>query len=121
MTDEELSAAVAERVMGWTKIRFAPEIGPVGYPPDSPIEFMVEFTDDIAAAFEVVEELRKRGFEPTLRAWKEYAVQIELPENAGRCPKFEHLEDNICVEAETMPRAICLAALAILNATKEIK
>jgi len=64
MTDRELDAAVAEKVMGWTSIKPTPVIGQTcqlsGYPPgiEAPCRVWY-YSTDIAAAWEVVEKMRE--------------------------------------------------------------
>lgn len=108
MTDRELDALVAEKVMGWARLQPGnDEIGWKTGPGALDLSGLPEFSTDIAAAWEVVEEIRRRGLAPEIallaygKAWgvgfKSWRSNTTLtPAN------FVHA---------SAPHAICLAAL----------
>lgn len=115
MTDNELNALIAEKVMGWSDVS-SNEVAIFGRPPRGhwQHQFMTidipDYCNDIAAAWQVVEKhphyislIRSNdngrfGFKET-PTWK---CRFYAPE------KFE-------AEADTATRAICLAALEAIK------
>lgn len=116
----ELDALIAEKVMG-CKILYVGtvsgekpwgcgclnEIHSIG---DGDAE-LKEFSTDIAAAWEVVEKLREKynsvdicALSPTLKGCH---YKVKLWDNAW--------SDSITILSETVPRAICLAALKAIG------
>ncbi len=139
MTDRELDALVAEKVMGWKLVRhkggescqsgrcgshgsaedgwecFHRPSGETGWASDSP------FSADIAAAFLVVEAMRAKGFVCAYFAMignGEMAVQVGADPNVfGWSAQFTRgaMAAEYVVQADSLPRAICLAALRALG------
>lgn len=81
----ELDALVAEKIFGWSKSDL--EIN----------EDISHFSTDIAAAWEVVERLRSRGYRFEVRS---------QPQGF-----WVYFGEEMSAEAPTAPHAICLAAL----------
>lgn len=134
MTNREIDALVAEKVMGWKRMTYAEahpetpaykdrkeftghwhsnewdellhEFKNVAYAEDCDDHYCPEEawspSTDISAAWEVVEKMRNRDSVFTL--WDD--LDDEYYYCAFNTPKY-HFE----VGAETMPKAICLAAL----------
>jgi hypothetical protein len=123
----ELDALVAEKVMGWREVRLRPSnssrrSGPdyKGYKPDvvarrreTPCH-VPAYSTDIAAAWEVVEAMERRGCLVVTRTRGAISgkprVEITGTHPVGRNEWLVH-ED-----ADTVPLAICRAALAALEA-----
>lgn len=92
----ELDALIAERVMGGkTKCTEIP-----GY------EFIPNYSEDIAAAWEVVEKLKK----------PRPIFNLECDQRLGRWNANFY---GAAAEGDTAPHAICLAALAALPEEKK--
>ena len=69
------------------------------------------WSTDIAKAWQVVEEMERRGWEWLMsKEYSRYSASFQH-NDCDLSPKF--------VRAETAPRAICLAALAALEVTNE--
>lgn len=117
MTDRELDAAVAEKVMGWSP-------GGIHNPPTfwvlkDKIQRSWEDTSfgagfrpatEIYAAFEVVEAMRERGYSPRIQT-------AEGDESVWHVQLWSDPEDNPYGSGlhEKLPRAICIAALSALD------
>jgi hypothetical protein len=104
-TDEalELTREVAEKVMGGTKaeVKFIGGAGRVWAVFGSSRKVVPNYADNIAAAWLVVEEMKRRGKEAYLSV---------LPDG-GYAAEFDGVEWF----ADNMPEAICRAALEILE------
>lgn len=102
MTDRELDALIAERVMGatrdadgfyeWPNSQYASYEAP-------------DYTSNIRMAFEVVEAMRERGWYFSCIVAKDWISAAFVLEEEGHDPKASE------EFADTLPRAICLAAL----------
>jgi len=121
---------VAERVMGWRLRKRMPDVeayewvsrdgratGYFWYPPDSENYSPDEFcpSTDIAAAWQVLEALRRSG--GRYRIWSPCAGddewEVELfPGNS---------DEAIIVRAPTLPLAICRAALLVAIGNEDVK
>lgn len=116
MTDRELDALVAEKVIGlllwdpalsfvkpcWIKQKNdVPTLSEIGAGISLP-----HYSTDISAAWEVVENMKTRGFDYELSGCssEEGGIAIFQP-----CP--EDTKDRFRGDAPTISRAICLAAL----------
>jgi ABA sandwich protein len=107
----ELDALVAEKVFGWTRCTMA------GHGPECSYWFDSDgnghnqdlFSDDIAAAWMVVEQLQKQDYKTVIMA------------NLTRPPLYTvtmasmSQEDVVVITAYTAPLAICLAALKAVD------
>lgn len=111
-----LDARIAATVMGWQDVAVDERaLGKrsQGIPPGSHKQYVPYYSKDISAAWEVVEKMKERFGD----------VQV-LANNFTRHPgwwecSIEHaIRDEVlaCVEAETAPHAICLAALNAVEA-----
>jgi hypothetical protein len=118
----ELDALVAEKAMGWTLKRY--ENGAISI--TSPKEMYRPFISapeissrhlwrpsrDIAAAWQVVEKMQSMGYVVTIDQFNLtdgrtlYACYFAHPEE----------EDEHYAETSTVPAAICLAALTVMEA-----
>lgn len=115
MTDRERDELVAEKVMGWRRGR--PERGNMPWlPPGATrshggVMNIPAYTTDIAAAWQVVEEMARRGY-TLVCEWKgadrEYAHTAEA---YFRKSIYAHGH----AVADTAPLAICRAALAVIE------
>jgi hypothetical protein len=108
VTDRELDALVAEKVMGWTYYPLAgrwavpnsrPESNTVANP-DFP-----RYSADIAAAWEVVEKLGNEG------CYIGASIQLSPNGRAGCSFHSPDTGDHAMIWNDSAPRAICLAAL----------
>lgn len=133
----ELDAEIAEKVMGlpvqWREVRRVASAGGnyrelVGTP---------HYSTDIAAAWEVVNAMIVRGYSIIMHSKdalvsdefgifaKDWKAGFEdwraiLPENMNKDCEFPHLPSG-GAGGETLPLAICLAALASLKAVETTK
>lgn len=101
----ELDALIAEKVMGWRFVNIGgpafiwvppyahPQVNALGLAPP-------KFSEDIGAAWKVVEKIRKPGQSWNFQIFSDGTCEAEFYEP---------------VRAETMPHAICLAALKALE------
>lgn len=117
-----LDAEIAEKVMGWTDVSLtAPRrmpngvtwFVPCGYSPENRCHVeLPEYSSDIAAAWEVVEHLKSRGWAIRLSnkmvdwCWWAYVYDY----------RSEHAAAEATVQEDTAPMAICLAALKAIDA-----
>lgn len=101
MTDRELDALVAEKVMGWHK---GAELSSAWFDSRHNFVHWKEWcpTVDIKAAWEVVEKMREEGTDVDIY-WSGNEWIVTLGENPGGSPDG--------ATSDTAPRAICLAAL----------
>lgn len=112
MTDQELNEAVAVKVMGWRRVeRDSTVLGSVAYqkPGESFARWptsLPSFATDISAAMEVVEKMRMGELEWSLNSangrWSAELWRGQMVEIASGIH-------------ESLPRAICLAALAAVE------
>lgn len=121
----ELDELVAEKVMGWKKIDLTRVHFDTrglkwmwdkkeGYP-YSEVQKTPEYSRDIAAAWEVVEKLKSKGFLFAVNTANDWEVEFNL--NEGR---FLQNGDTIGMgRASTAPHAICLAALKAYEAANK--
>ena len=115
----ELNVAVAERVMGrcfhvwgtpndgllWTCTKCGITEGAAGGPLNP------RYSDEIAAAWQVVEKMREQGWWVEVRS--DYNATVPLTRTICAFGKGQVCE---FAEADTAPEAICLAALAVVGA-----
>jgi len=126
MTDlpagRDLDALVAEKMMGWItgehngrKVIGPPvgNMGPIGdpgvwaYADEVPVDWILPYSTSIAAAWQVVEEIKRRG----LHWWI-----ADCSGGYGAHVRFEHDRRTFAsAEAETLPLAICRAALKVVG------
>ena len=102
MTNRQIDALVAEKVMGWVESTHKDSMGYLA-PPDNPEGFYTDYdipnySTDISAAWEVMEKM-KEIYEPDIMYLKLY--------NKWRAD-FGY---DATILNETAPMAICLAAL----------
>jgi len=112
----ELDALIAEKVMGWSQSTH-PKTKPGWLAPPDNLEGLYDpswikpYSTDISVAWQVVERMEKRGrwiIEVRLNAFKASFLYSLGLTPAG--PTREFYGDS-GVGAESMPHAICLAAL----------
>jgi hypothetical protein len=128
----ELDALVAERVMGWTHVGPHPWGKPHGVPPEGRVyneRFgeasrpvgLVEvpaYSTDIAAAWQVVEKIRNTDEAPDQTYWN----FTDCSGCGWRAEVLQVLTENDMPHlvaygvGETLPEAICRAALAAVGA-----
>lgn len=114
----ELDAAVAERVMGWTRTHETHRLHGRTYlrgaaPATGRLQAVPAYSTDIAAAWLVVEKLREHGWFPSVQA------QEECGQLGGRwlCevdPRFSFIDGD----GSTAPLAVCRAALAAMETAR---
>jgi hypothetical protein len=112
----ELDAVVAEKVMGWKKVGYSAGGGGFATPDNKRWVFKIprygvtqdipEFSTRIAAAWTVVEKLQEMGFN--------FAIASIRPNPWVASISEENLKWGSS-EAETVPMAICLAALEAVD------
>ena len=112
MTPEELTRAVAERCMGWRAVSYdglGNHWGVCG--PGNELRGIPAYATDVAAAWEVVEWMRAKG----------YDVNIGCYSRGGRWV-VEALTDTRAFgeRGASMPEAVCLCALAVAEAHPEL-
>lgn len=107
----ELDALVAERVMGWTDIKFGEEktaglLEGFGQPPSNSgrIAFP-NYSTDISAAWEILEEFCLTHLTHGVNGWC-CIIGRQIDETTVHSTE---------AKAETAPHAICLAALKVLG------
>lgn len=113
MTDRELDALVAEKVMGW-KIEGRPirlsggHFDDVRIPADGTVKMLPSYSTDIAAAWQVVEKVRE------LNGWPFILESHGDPGAPGRWWAYFQKtigDRSVNGHGHEAPRAICLAAL----------
>lgn len=119
MSNRELDAEVATKVMGailpqaWAD----PSVGPSHGDPGGYQIGVKPYSSDIAAAMEVVEKMGKQGFQASMV----YGLKIETRVEDNDRAWWVQFADLSCVEFEaesdSLPEAICLAALKAIQAT----
>lgn len=109
MSDKELNAWIAEKLMSWTDVWLS-ATDARGKPPDRDGHFVVPaFSTDLAMAFEVVERMRERGAHIDIEAdEKGYVVWANYNIVTG--------QSATCLA--DLARAICLAAKQALEKSK---
>lgn len=119
MTDQtpslrEIDAAIAEKVMGWRLEDIKDSIGLPFFVWDTGLS-QDEWrpTTDIAQAFQVLEHLRAKGHSYFIRGFPS-RCNVKINEHS----QWIHEGDE---QVQTMPEAICRAALAALAAKEETK
>lgn len=127
LSDEELDAAVAEQVMGWTKVvvnEYARENDPALALMPRPCFWVTEFgvnhcrtkeyweakrwrpSSDMNAAMEVVEKMRDRG-------WFGEMCADSDPDDPWYASFHQRGHNNqVSIWGKSLPRAICEAALS---------
>jgi len=105
MEDRELDKQIGVKVMGWDWMTGADKVG---------ASILPRYSTDISAAMEVVEKIAAPG----LHFMSDYLIQ----RNGQRRWFAQFLKDGLTdglhnewIEAETFPKAICLAALAAIE------
>lgn len=96
MTDRELDAMVAEKVMGWTLHGVAPSGGRVLIAPSGAMG-IPNYSTDISAAWQVVEKMRSKRIH--------FEMGSTIPGD------WTAYFNNDRATDKSAPRAICLAAL----------
>lgn len=105
----ELDTLVAERVMGWTRIRQRDNGSwQMTAPTGQESAYVPTFSTDIAAAWQVVEHFVAKGWGMTILSPSHWA---EVGWTAWIDGEFTHEK----AEADTSPLAICRAALAAVK------
>ena len=121
---EALDKLVAERVMGWPYITFLAESPADGYirlnrayrGTDHPTDRCGKWepSTSIAAAWEVVEHLRKQTKDDGTRKW--LVSLIDKEEDVWECVIYEIGMYDVAWEEHTTPAmAVCIAALRLMN------
>lgn len=104
----ELDGLIAEKVMGWTYKTFpdgaCPTVKHWHGPKDECL--LPRYSIDIAAAWQVVEEMNNREIGMEL-----YRFNSEAMPKAHECRFYEDSSGYWSASADTAPLAICLAAL----------
>jgi hypothetical protein len=114
MIDAELNKLIAEKVMGWCKIHCLPGGNQLYgaqpddydlYPSNPRLSEVPNYANDIEHAWQVVEKLCER--------WPD--VGVSRTENGWGCSWGMDGAGWQWIEAETVTRAICLAAVAAVG------
>lgn len=118
LSDRELDALVAEKVMRWKQPPKAnyweDRAGDLRAMEDTSFGDAFSPSTKIASAFEVVEAMRERGFEFQTET---FAKDKDFPKGFWQV-RFYDTDWNVLGEAECMeelPRGICIAALRALD------
>ena len=108
LSDREIDAMVAERVLGWRRVVVMPDGRTVGWI-EGEVRELPHFSTDANAAMSVVEKVRQAsGIDVFISSdcndggWWEVEFTDYKPK----------LEPNPIAMNQSLPRAICLAALA---------
>lgn len=112
MTDRELDALVAEKVMGWKRRKIAGSLAVYGGKGcRGRVETNFRPSESISCAFEVVEAMRERGYGIEIHVTPQ-GVGVVVNANPG-----QHDEEGVgeC-EGESAARCVCIAALRALDA-----
>lgn len=107
----EMDALIHEKVMGWPK---SPIFGVYEYP-DGGYDFAPPYSTDIAAAWPVVEKLERDGFRWSVAVRNPHMSDTKILPYVS----FWHygkdepgkLDTHVSAEDDTVPLAICRAAL----------
>ena len=119
LSDRELDALVAEKVMGWKMYKgawfpegFDFEVEKHKYNADwlSNGIHIPHYSADIAAAWQVVEKMKADFSDGSVEGFSLWFSSNPVQMPHWKC-MFENSEDHVKAEAPTAPRAICLAAL----------
>lgn len=126
----ELDAMIAERVMGWTAVehehrgaRGEAWFVLSGVVPLAEVRAQVPgYSSDIAAAFLVVEKLSERGFDYLIEGHEErngadFVAHAQFSQ-FRQFPRAINIEEDAW--KATLPHAICLAALAAIEAASPV-
>jgi hypothetical protein len=111
----ELDALVATQVVGWSGVTVH-AWATTGIPPGEGGLRGVEiprYSTDLAAAWEVVEFLRKEGFD-----FDCFCSSTKLQEGWSEAVFTDQI-DSVQAKAETLPLAICRAALLVVSENPE--
>lgn len=121
MTDNELNTLVAEKVMGYSNLRYI-------YTSNSPtskseilageingdIKRVPDYCNDIAGAWGVVEKLTNDGYFVTIHVndgvWVEQMTQTKVGDDL-----HVSWQEIAVIKGDSTPRAICLAALKAIK------
>lgn len=104
----ELDALIAKRFLGWSKVQKIPYCGLVGDPLNlNQLLAVPHYSTDLRAAWEVLEEIKSK-----LKG--EIAISC-VNHNMWEIFPNWHTDGQSLAEAETMPLAICLAALKLVG------
>lgn len=138
-----VDAAVAEKVMGWTRVPLG-DVEPVakctqcgdcfvwdrgdGPKPhdcfNNNLAQIPAYSRDVAAAWSVVERMSEKGWEPGVNRrngqWHCWMTPPSTPPDIYDVRSCKWVSRGECFHgyAETMPLAVCTAALAALEKTK---
>lgn len=114
MSDRELDAAVAERVIGWTGVRRDTyDIRCPGITPEGALKLVPLYSTTGDGMLGVVEALCARGWRVDITEEKDlHLVRVMRTDDE----KF--YERAGLVEGTTLPRAVCMAALRAVGALK---
>lgn len=116
--NDELDAAVATKIMGWTQVENTRHMGLVGYPPNALADMkrgirtdVPNYSTNIADAWTVVERMRELG-------WIcEVGNDSESPDEwSADFTRDPYIENHVWSYSATAPLAICRAALYALDA-----
>ena len=106
MTDRQLDALIAERVMGWTLSKREGFGWPCRTFAAPPVK-CAKYSTDISAAWQVAEKMKANGMRMSIEdVGSHYCTEL--------LPQFRHAAFNR-YEHSNAPRAICIAALIALD------
>ncbi len=114
MDHQELERRIAERIMGWMACRVDGD-SLVGHPPDSAgteseLQPVPQYARYLLDAWAVVDEMYRGG----------YSCQVSLAQIlATPTAEFAKGKHHVVETAQTVPEAICLAALAVIELEKK--
>jgi hypothetical protein len=116
MGNRDLDRAVAER-LGYTYDGSAWWTHPDGL--RTSVDGLPRFSTDIAAAFTVLDELRRRGLWWQIDVDDDrFALSIILPARDPMLPDWGQAMDEWTAEGSVLPKVICKAALEALQSYK---
>lgn len=116
-----LDALVAEQVMGWTPTEYWCDNQPVRglVPPDGGLRDVNRYpaySSDLAAAWEVVEKMVEREWHPRITGrFSGPTDPWHVGFTARNCSGWNGRPDHTASHPDSLPTAICLAALKALH------
>jgi hypothetical protein len=117
---KEMDSLIAERVMGWAK---HPHVDSPTYWWEGPtksylIDNLPHFSSDIAAAWQVVEQLQQRGYTRITVGLQGLGKTVDFCHIEGDGPAWHEVIDGHGHDAFSLPLAICRGALGCVGEGK---
>lgn len=115
MSDFNVREKIAIKLLGWSRQSHQGADGPIFHHPafkyPVPLRALPAYEVEMGAAWRVVEFMRERGWGVEMR-------ELDLEEGGWIC-EFEQDEAYLSSDMDSMPMAICKAAIAALEAAND--